>query len=164
MEKQPFLPQTPKQSGFLTCVNNFKSLHIFAIRVQLFTPAQVRMRQEWFYFCFASFFGRNVTRVRTNTHQSAAVRKYDLDLWWLVHRHIDTQSFSATRDTFAGRIQEARQVPHTRRFLMFCARFESIFSTRNQRAAGLIPSCLRAFRIPSDCVGCLGNPLKSFLY
>lgn len=28
----------------------------------------------------------------------------------------------------------------------------------------LIPSCLRAFLIPSNCVGRLGNPLKSFLY
>lgn len=38
------------------------------------------------------------------------------------------------------------------------------FPPRNQRAADLILSCPRAFLIPSNCVGCLGNPFKSFLY
>lgn len=49
-------------------------------------------------------------------------------------------------------------------FLMFAPISKAFFSKKPTSRRLLIPPCLRAFLIPSNCVGCLGNPFKSFLY
>lgn len=69
-------------------------------------------------------------------------------------------------------LDSARLLDWSRRLNRCCTRaafwrlhpFLEHFSPRNHPAADLIPSCLRAFLIPSNCAGCLGNPFKSFLY
>lgn len=80
---------------------------------------------------------------------------------------IDTQTSEFQRDS--ARIldwstQETQQVLHTHCFLMFAPISKAFFSKKPTSRRLLIPPCLRAFLIPSNCVGCLGNPFKSFLY
>lgn len=58
--------------------------------------------------------------------------------------------------------ENRQQVSRTRCFLTFAPVSGAFFKPTSCRL--LILSCLRALLILSNCAGCLGNPLKSFLY
>lgn len=104
---------------------------------------------------------RTDARKHTPKHCCVSILTWPLVAGSLIPKH---QSFSLTQHVYW--IDPRRKLNRccTRAAFWCLHSFLKHFSPRNQRAADLILSYPRAFLIPSNCVGCLGNLFKSFLY
>lgn len=109
---------------------------------------------------------RTDARMYANTH-TPKHRCVSILTWPLVRESSipKTSEFQCNSARILDRsTQETLQVLHTRCFLMFAPVSKAFFTKKPTSGRLLIPSRVRASRMPSNCAGRLGNSFKSFLY